>query len=86
MIEIHAAAMRRAAPNVSTPAVVTNHHHFDPRLAAIIGSKIIAKGSNQEKGPMFSNTGIITVTESGNSINCHMKTMHVTPIHPPILA
>ena len=29
------------------PAAVTDSHHLDPRLAAIIGSRIIAKGSNQ---------------------------------------
>jgi hypothetical protein len=42
--------MLRKAPSVTTPATVTDSHHLGPRMAAIIGNRIIAKGISVRRG------------------------------------
>jgi hypothetical protein len=66
-------------------AAVTAHHHLDPRLAATIGSAIMANGNSQEKGPILSNTGSKGFTDFGSRIALHTKSKHATPIHPGML-
>src|SRR5271170_2944561 len=43
---------------------------------------IMAKGTNQEKGPNKLKTGISVLMDFGASINSHMKPMQAIPIHP----